>query len=446
MEILKPQQVISKNLWNQDIYSDDLAHFKHALKDLYEKIEYNQKESTQRGFFAPFLESILPLDYLVTQEEDNVDVVIHTGKKNSSSKGVLIEMKSTSNKDEMITKKDINRKALQELLFYFLNERIKKQNNSLTYLIVCNVYELFIWDAKLFNDLFFKNKNLRQDYEDFFIKKRTLNKDTKAFYEEIAKKYIEEVKDELNFTYVDLRKCNELSKKDINKALKPVFKLLSHYFLLKEPVKNDSNDLNNGFYRELLYIIGIEEWKDDNGVHKIRRIKDKAQKFSLMEQTWAKLGNRDLEDKERFETAMALLIIWINRILFLKLLESQLVRFGNGDKARFMDPSIIKDYDILHELFIDVLAKPEDDRDNEMKEAFPLVPYLNSSLFEFSKLEDKYFPISQLRLDEIEIFKSTILKDQNGNRLKGKKPTLQYLLEFLDAYDFGAELVEAILS
>ena len=131
---------------------------------------------------------------------------------------------------------------------------------------------------------------------------------------------------------------------------------------MKLSVKNDSNDLNNDFYRELLYIMGVEEWVDKE-THKIRRIKNGAQKFSLMEQTWSKLDDYGISDKEQhFEIAMGLLITWINRILFLKLLESQLISFGNGEKAKFLTFDAIPDYDVLDELFMKVLAKPVGER------------------------------------------------------------------------------------
>jgi len=32
--------------------------------------------------------------------------------------------------------------------------------------------------------------------------------------------------------------------------------------LLKEPFASDSNELNKGFYRELLYIMGLKEYEE----------------------------------------------------------------------------------------------------------------------------------------------------------------------------------------
>lgn len=440
MKIYTPLESINKLYRKQPIDESEFSGFKDALKELFDNIEGGQVEPTQRKFFTTFMEEIFPNGYLVTHEEDSIDVVLHTGEKTTSPKGVLIELKSTTNKDEMVTKEDINRKALQELLFYYLNERKGKQNNSIKYLIACNIYECFVWDAQIFEKTFFKNKPLLKEYDDFVNKRLDFTTRDK-FYEQIAKKYIDEVKDYLDYTYINIQDCYRQYLHNSEKALIPLFKLLSATFLMKLSVRNDSNDLNNDFYRELLYIMGVEEWVDKE-THKIRRIKNGAQKFSLMEQTWSKLDDYVISDKEQhFEIAMGLLITWINRILFLKLLESQLISFGNGEKAKFLTFDAIPDYDVLDELFMKVLAKPVGERDEEIRERFPLVPYLNSSLFEMSTLEQKYFPIDRLRLGEMEVYKKTVLKDSHGKKVKGKISTLEYLFDFLDAYDFGASKV-----
>ena len=440
MKIYSPLESLNKLYKKQPIDESEFSEFKDALKELFDNIEDGQVEPTQRKFFTTFMEEIFPKSFLVTHEEDSIDVVLHTGEKTTSNKGVLIELKSTTNKEEMVTKEDINRKALQELLFYYLNERIGKQNNSIKYLIACNIYECFVWDAQIFEKTFYKNKPLLREYDDFVNKRLDFTTRDK-FYEQIAKKYIDEVKDYLDYTYINIQDCYHQYLHNSEKALIPLFKLLSATFLMKLSVRNDSNDLNNDFYRELLYIMGVEEWIDKE-THKIRRIKNGAQKFSLMEQTWSKLDDYGISNKEQhFEIAMGLLITWINRILFLKLLESQLISFGNGEKAKFLTFSIIPDYDVLHDLFMKVLAKPLVERDDEIRERFPYVPYLNSSLFEMSSLEQKYFPIGMLRLGEMEVYKKTVLKDPHGKRVKGKISTLKYLFDFLDAYDFGASKI-----
>lgn len=107
--------------------------------------------------------------------------------------------------------------------------------------------------------------------------------------------------------------------------------------------------------------------------------------------------------------------------------------------VKLLNTEHINDYDGLNDLFFKVLAKPLKERSKELDMQFPNVPYLNSSLFEMSKIEETYFAVSGIRLGEMEIYKQTVLKDDKGRKRTGKIKTLDYFLSFLDAYDFGAE-------
>ena len=80
-----------------------------------------------------------------------------------------------------------------------------------------------------------------------------------------------------------------------------------------------------------------------------------------------------------------------------------------------------------------------------MAKLFDKVPYLNSSLFEPTELEQVTIFISNLQDDcRLPVISSTVLKDGNGKRRKGKFNALKYLFEFLDAYDFSSEGSEEI--
>jgi hypothetical protein len=161
----------------------------------------------------------------------------------------------------------------------------------------------------------------------------------------------------------------------------------------------------------------------------------------MVEQTYAKLEDYSgiTTEDERFEAALGLVLTWINRILFLKLLESQLVNFNRESEVKFLNIIHIPDYDVLHDLFMKVMAKPISERTDELRSQFPDVPYLNSSLFELAKIEESFFPISGIRLGEMDVYAKTVLKDGNGKRVTGKKSVLEYLFAFLDAYDFGTD-------
>lgn len=67
------------------------------------------------------------------------------------------------------------------------------------------------------------------------------------------------------------------------------------------------------------------------------------------------------------------------------------------------------------------------------------IPYLNSSLFEFSELEDCTIKINALddNLD-IDFYSASVLKKHGNNSNVKTRNTLHYLFDFLDAYNFAS--------
>jgi hypothetical protein len=92
-----------------------------------------------------------------------------------------------------------------------------------------------------------------------------------------------------------------------------------------------------------------------------------------------------------------------------------------------------------------VLARKYDDRNQDVKKAFEKVPYLNSSLFEPTEIEQVTLFISNLKDDKtIPVISSTVLKNDQGKKRTGNLTTLEYLFDFLNAYDFTSEGSEEI--
>ena len=72
------------------------------------------------------------------------------------------------------------------------------------------------------------------------------------------------------------------------------------------------------------------------------------------------------QQERMFHVALELSITWINRILFLKLLEAQLITYHKGDKGySFLNRETIRNYDDLNSLFFQVLARKPDGRNEE---------------------------------------------------------------------------------
>ena len=432
--------------------------FKAQLHNFYEQIAVINTEEKVKGDLMDFLKLTFYGQRYKVSPNGKIDCAIHLGNNIQDPVGVIFEVKMPGNVSEMISREDLNRKALQEILLYYLRERHTNKNIQLKQLIVTNIYEYFVFDAQEFERLFYSNKKLIKRFEQFNDGALTSEK-TDFFYKEIAAEFIVKVLDQLTYTWFDIRKYKTPLDTGNDKRLIELFKFFSPEHLLKKRFQNDSNSLNTKFYSELLYIIGLEEVveKDSNKHIITRRKEGERNQASILENAITILDSEDWLDnvRERFSfgkdhqeqlfgVALALTIGWVNRVLFLKLLEAQLVKYHKGDKSyAFMSPSIIPDYDELNKLFFQVLAKRIADRPESINAKYGKVPYLNSSLFEVSPLERQTIRISSLDNSELPLFAGTVLKDGQKSRY-AKLPTLRYLLEFLDAYDFASEGAEEV--
>jgi len=153
---------------------------------------------------------------------------------------------------------------LQELVLYFLRECITNKNYHIKHLIITNVNEWFVFNAVEFEKHFVNYTELVKNFT-AFEDGSMLFTNTSSFYETIAKLKIDQISSALECTYFDIRlftkefECNDEAA--LNKLMQ-LYKILSPEHLLKLPFENDSNILNQNFYSELLYIMGLTEIKD----------------------------------------------------------------------------------------------------------------------------------------------------------------------------------------
>jgi len=434
----------------------EIDSFKANFKRLFTLIDDKESEEYNKNLISDFLKDTYYQQAYFMNTKERKDLVIRNGALPTDTAGVIIETKKFSNKSEMVSHEQLNTKALQELVWYFLGERITHKNTEIKHLIITNVYEWFIFDAQVFERQFAQNKTLIKQYNDF-INRTALDNKTEWFYKEIAQPTIEKVKEELHYTYFNLRDFQNIIENENaedDNTLIPLYKILSPQHLLKLPFLNDSNTLDKGFYTELLHIIGLTETKNGGQIFIERLKEDERNEGTMLEETIAKLSSLnkihhlknataygETYEERLFNVALELNITWVNRILFLKLLEAQLISYHKGETSyAFLNFSKINEYDILERLFFEVLAKDYSLRNKEIASVYANIPYLNSSLFEPTELEHNALLISNLPDDKtIPILSTTVLKDAQGKRRIGDLPSLQYLLEFLDAYDFSSE-------
>ena len=410
LEILSPGKALNKAYLWQTVKPDDLKRFRVNLAALLVRLRLEESEERLKNFLADFLKDTWYKSTNLVNTNDRIDLAIYDGTSSTDQVAVMFETKSPVNKQEMMSREKPNAKAFHEIVLYYLRQVVEEENTEINYLIVTNLYEWFIFDGVWFERNVRRNPKLVKAFKGL----KPGGHDNRHFYDDVVRPWLEGLEEAVPCCWFDLRdyeKSVTTSQGSDSKKLEELCKLLSPQHLLKQSFVNDSNSLN------LLTVQRTAETLDTGAAH------------------------GDADEERLFSIALELCITWLNRILFLKLLEGRLIAWNRGDRRlAFLNSDRIRDFDDLQELFFEVLARRYSERTPSVTARFGDIPYLNSSLFEISELERKTLQISNLkgRLD-LPLYRATVLKDSVGRRTSGVMNTLRYLLEFLDAYDFAGE-------
>lgn len=402
---------------NKNIDEKDFNAFLKNLRDYFAELETVDKtnEELLKNIFNKHLLS----HYQTLLNENRIDLSI----KKDNKIQVIFEFKSPNNKSEMLQtdSKDVNKKALQEAIWYFYNQDSKEISYNIKNVVITDTEHLFFFNPKQFC-----NKDLEKICLQF-RNNQVAYTDTKTLYDQIGSKIKEK---NIQFEYAEFNLIqykakilnNSLNDND-KRQLQYLYKALHSDFLLREYSPKDSNELNAKFYNELLYILGLKE-------------EGKNQKKIVASDVKGTLRDRISYDLNcnRFDDVINLIIVWLNRLLFLKLFESQLISFNDNNKSyAFLNFEKNPNFAKLNRLFFNILGKPLNERDEHG------IPYLNSSLFERAKLEKQYGNISDLDSEAtLSLCKGSILSKVK-NYPKNPK-LLKYLLDFLEAYNFSSNV------
>ncbi len=459
LNLLPPATALETAHRKLNLQRSEVQRFQGCLGAFVSGIDDAETEEHAKNRLRTFLNDAFYKERHDINTKGRTDLVIHNGPTSDTRARVLIETKSPGNSNEMISAANPNRKALHELLLYYLREVHDENNIVLARLIVSNAHEWFIFDAAEFDALCRDDKKVLSEFKTWNDGKSSRSR-TDDFYRNIAAPFFERCEAELDAVYFKIDDYVRLDpdRRGDARTLAALYKILSPVYLLKQTVANDSNTLNSDFYRELLHILGLNEVEEKSGGKRrvIQRVEEgeerqtgavientilqlRAKLPELGDERYAEFG--DDKEEQCFNIALELALTWINRILFLKLLESQLLRFHGGDrKYHFVNTQTLGEYDDVQELFSQVLNCPRADRDEDLRARYDHIPYLNSSLFHVSKLESDTITIGSLNdKREIKLYGRTVLRDGKDKRRSGTMRTLAYLLEFLDAYDFATE-------
>ncbi|EPV6814898.1 DUF7149 domain-containing protein [Campylobacter lari] len=414
----------------KQITQNEFDTFCKALTQYIKRLESSQSENEDylvANTLSPFLTMLNFKTHIKTKQKGKSEIDLAIAKDElSKDLEVLIEAKKPNSK-EFITHEKPNSKALHEAILYYFRNR--EHSFSLKFIIITDFYKFYIFKASEFEELFYKNTSFKKLFEEFQSPNSLFKGNTDEFYKE-ASKLIENSKESLKGFFIDLAFLKDKQKSNF-KNLASIFKTFHRDFLLNEFSPNDANSLNNAFYKELLYILGLSESKQLSKFIITQSEQSKQTQGTLYHLIASKLPKQDFEEVLKF------IILWLNRILFLKLIESNLVRFNDDKTLKFLNYEKIPNFTTLSHLFFDILAKEKHTR---AQSKFSYLPYLNSSLFEKQAIEKSTLEIATLENDTLlEYHPHTQLKDDKGKSKKGKVGLLEYLFEFLDSFDFGAD-------
>ncbi len=394
----------------QEPKKETIENFEKEINSLLEKAPRQDGEEFQKDKINKFLKNTYGYEYEPYKKVDSAICV--DGKA-----WVLIEVKALNNRNEFPKNRENPlSKAFCQMIFYFLKEI--ENNNSLKHAIICNAHEFFLFDCKDLLNLFQNDKEIKQLHKNCASNEGTDPK-TKRFYSDLEEYLKKDFKSELRYTHFNL------SSYDSKEELPLIYQVLSHEVLLKQKKTLDANTLNKDFYEELLYILGLEEQNEKGKI----LIKQSHTKNSLSDALKKEYNN--LDDEE----VMALLIAWNNRILFLRLLESLLISFNHFEKP-FLTIENFENFNALNNLFFEVLAKKNNEREIKEDKILGKIPYLNSSLFDKTPLESDGHEIRLLKNERLEVYPKSILKKDKDYQEKEDFSLLEYLFTFLHAYDF----------
>ena len=405
--------------------------FKQKIGDYLPKLDLNQNEDyLVANALNPLLQSLGFTTAIKQKSQGRSEIDLIITQENNVA--VIFEAKKPQNA-EMISADNPNKTALHEAILYYLREKeraiLQGKRFEIKYIIITDFYEFFFFKESEFERYFYKDKFIQSLYLRYkSLIKSDLAQESKRnmdFYDEL-KVYLGLETFSANLMPLHLNLQSIVSTTDLGE-LKPFIKAFAPDFLLELYIHK--SEINEAFYKELLYILGlktIESGKDRN------KIIPNNVSGTLYHNITDSLPND--ADKTQ-ENIISLIIVWLNRILFLKLIEANLVRFSTNkiDKNanKFLTNANIKDFQSLEHLFFEVFAKSHDKRDKDSP--FFALPYLNSSLFSPSQIEQNLIHIRALSND-----KELILYKEQGKKSPTKINLLRYLLDFLNSYDFGS--------
>ena len=413
-----------------DVIGEYKTHLQDYLQDINIAIQKNESEEHLKGILKDFLRDSLYFENKYTiNTSSSIDAAISKDNKLQ----VLIETKKPQNTNEMISEANLNKKALWEIILYYIEatrsiqdgKAKRNPDSEIKNLVITDCKKFFVFDS---HKVEYIVKGELEEYWEKWKNNHLISSNKDIFYAK-AKEFFE---NEENISKLDYVYFNIEELSNSRAGIISSYKILSRQALLKENVnKIVASPLNSAFYQELLYILGLKEVKEQ-GKTLIKINFDVENTFAVQVYKYLRDDKGLLDENEIIDKTFSSIIVWTNRLLFIKLFEGQLLAI-NGDKQeyRILDKDKIEDENDLQSLFFKILGTK--DRENgEFFDKFKDVPYLNSSLFELYDVEKNYIRIRDIDNNEV------VVKPHSKTKKQGKLKLVEYIIDFLNSYNFSS--------
>ena len=131
LKLLKPRIALNKAFLKVKPNRPEIENFKKNMIGILDTINESESEEFHKNLVSDFLKNTYYAGNHFINTKGRNDLVIHNGATASSTVGVIVEAKKPANKAEMLRPDNINVIAFQELVLYYLRERIINKNTDI---------------------------------------------------------------------------------------------------------------------------------------------------------------------------------------------------------------------------------------------------------------------------------------------------------------------------
>ena len=298
----------------ESVASTFVQNVNYYIKVVNAAVEKRESEEHIKNLTNQFLKTSL---YSGSRYEINTDKRIDSVIKVDGCIQAMIETKKPNNRAEMVSENDINVKALHEIIFYYMVQtrdvtRAKVRRKSEVEIRRLIITDGLIWvliDANEIEKVV--DGYLEKHFYKYQNRQLIYSNNTDKFYADI-KQYLTaiDINSTLPYVFFNIRDYAHPRK------IAYLYKILYKTYLLKESTKEDDSIhvLNNRFYQELLYLMGLKEKAGKSS--KTIEI-DHTLKNTLADQVYNVLKyDKEYSEIQCIEETFELVIIWMNRLLF----------------------------------------------------------------------------------------------------------------------------------